>query len=1394
MAQSEETRVCPSYEMQDDFSSAWMDTDDVADATCWAGDPDVDEEKVAIAPQSAEKSNEDKFGQKPTSPTNIVKAAFAEPAKDLHEKPDVCEPIMQPTAAAGVSFAAVCGRPPIKEEKEVIEKPPVVRREDKAAIVVEVTDEPDGDEGEEDVDVDGFRIVKRKRTLSQRSQQQNDGVVRKSYEMQDDLSSAWMADDLGTLDTDEEEEEKAAEVSKASFAEVCAKPAAAIPQEVATTEAPRTREKSPVALVVEVVEDSAASMEPPEVDPEGFRVVKRKRTLSQRSQQNYLPLDEEQKAAATLVDEVKVLPKPTTKSESKAYEMQDDFSSAWMGDDFGTIDDDDEEDDAESRKKASKEPLVSNAEKRGSLTEAIKPDLKSYELQDDLSSAWMDAGDMGTFSDSGDEKPISKSEREDNVKGRQSKGIIPHTNANDEGPEKVINPPQIKSYELQDDLSSAWMEAGDMGAFSDSDDEEVTAATSSKLGVKVQGEATSDRDSKVVADNNGSGKHQIPAIDIEGPQGSKTAELKSYDLQDDLSAAWMDADAMGGFSDSEEEASVAKPKEIEEIVHAVKQDVSLLAEPTESQAMVKQPKLKSYDLQDNLSSAWMDADAMGGFSESEEEVTSNKPREVQDTMQAVEKDVSLLAELTESQAMVKQSELKSYDLQDDLSSAWMDADTMGGFSDSEDEVKKPKPKATVATVKQNATLFTEPTESRTIASNNTTVAKPPELKSYDLQDDLSAAWMDADTMGGFSDSEEEEEAPVASRVNKDDTTHSSAEEMSAAPVCHSRNSVPTFAEICAKKVEEISKSVDDPTGGVDVPIVVDRPAMVIEVIDDKDQVEPDDDELDEDGFKLIRKRRQRTLSQRSNLEAEDTSAKIEEGVDAEKISPSATEDASMTSPNLVKKADQEMKSASDNITLAPPSWLRRGNESAASRKSAAATSTRVESSVTDTGDDVDIKDSVFGSSKGRKRFETSAAAAATAISASASSSLDESQGLNTGGEEEKEERVTKRGGKEKAAAKKKRRSLRQQSRQTAGTMESESESESTAEGRPQSWAEVTSKECGAGKNENEESEDLRTSTSQQEVLPMIILAPEEEEKGENEVSEPVVDDEGFQLVTGRRRTASMRKTSPDREENEAETQPGSDCDPQPAEGHENPKEETERSPMKMIDDGETSVSSSSAATASMPDLVPLSPPPPVESTTTAETKAPISATKVEPRLSNEPPTAATATTTTTSEPAGSIPVARTEQPAALTSGRIQQTTTPPRPLILDAGDDADDETDNIRLKAKSSSALFVKSKGRPSSRSAQQQDQMNKRVTTSTRSAEIREGGQIVSNTDAGSLFVPAVDIGGGGGGGEGEERRLQYLRNLGQEGVWTEKAAVSEAERLFFENRAKVADEKVNR
>jgi len=314
---------------------------------------------------------------------------------------------------------------------------------------------------------------------------------------------------------------------------------------------------------------------------------------------------------------------------------------------------------------------------------------KSYELQDELSSAWMDLEPV-TFEEEEEEEEVNANEIV--VIGSPEKSVERGLEAKEEKEEKTVDLKAKKSYELQDNLSSAWMNVEAMSFDSENEDNEKNkekgeikrriSSTSSvrneDADVEQRENKGPDEDSKEEVDEKLESIVQA-ALDEKISTPSSSAR-KSYELQDEMSSAWMEAGPMTFESEDEEEQNTDTHKEEPQNTDAHKEEPQTLivkelaASDTVHEIKVDQEdKRKSYELQDELSSAWMEAGPMSFESEDEEQTLDrNKVKGKSDHQEDKEQTPRVRDEMKvkeEIEVKEKEDKRKSYGLQDELSSA-----------------------------------------------------------------------------------------------------------------------------------------------------------------------------------------------------------------------------------------------------------------------------------------------------------------------------------------------------------------------------------------------------------------------------------------------------------------------------------------------------------------------------------------------------------------------------------------------------------------------------------------------------------------------------------------------------------------------------------------------------
>jgi hypothetical protein len=334
---------------------------------------------------------------------------------------------------------------------------------------------------------------------------------------------------------------------------------------------------------------------------------------------------------------------------------------------------------------------------------------------------------------------------------------------------------------------------------------------------------------------------------------------------------------------------------------------------------------------------------------------------------------------------------------------------------------------------------------------------------------MSAAWLEED-MGTFDDSEEEIETPT-SKVN-----------------------IPSFADICART--ENSEKVNTLDATPKAVVKEETPALVVEVVEAK-ILFPED--IDSDGFKVVK--RKRTVSQNSQDIISDAAATFKDTKDEKTNVDESDKDSSHI---------QASETSDIGTPSLAPLWMRKGD-----KKARPISSKQPDHLLSD----VDIEGSIFGSSKGRRRFEAIVS----------SSSLDESQGINTGEEDETFRKLSR------DKVKKKKRRPRTKEHESSSESENEENKNSSVKDlstpdnttesitgvpfRPHSWADIAAKEPDETKTEVEETGKIFKDIKK----PVVVVAEDDQEK--KYILPRNVDEHGFEEFQSRRRRKSSRNYS-----------------------------------------------------------------------------------------------------------------------------------------------------------------------------------------------------------------------------------------------------------------------------
>ena len=1173
-----------TYDLQDEMSSAWMDADmgnlDESEDTAPVMEPVTEKNIKQIEVRQSEESDKKRAYEYQDELSSAWMADDLGTFDDLDEESNETEQHAEPIS---------------KPQDEVF-----VKSEHIAAISPPTTDA-------------------------------RDNTPRKAYENLDDMSSAWMADDLGTFDDSDEEsnekvqhaepvieslsnpaENKLIEKTETNVTQAC--PPKTIKQEVSTKKAYEYQDEMSSAWMAEdlgTLDDS---------DEESDDKVK----------------EEHIEKSEHIVAHTLTKTDAPDNAPKKAYENLDDMSSAWMADDLGTFDDSDEESDGQVKHTLSnavtkpvEDQPIENSKLDVTLEDPLKNvtqeevSKKAYEYQDEMSSAWM-ADDLGTFDDSDEEGNETERHGESGAE-ITTKLVEDKTKQTEETPVSIVHklPANVeheqaskKAYEYQDEMSSAWM-ADDLGAFEDSDEESVEQAPQGLVGTGDTSKPVQDKPNEETRSDS---KHLPPIFD-------KQDEVlkRAYKIQDEMSSAWM-ADDLGTFEDSEDDdsspnhtktQSYAQVLQKEAMVEQVKtplhrelpkEKIPIVITQTEEEQMFKsevdsdgftqvrrkrtlsqrsedqeRPKIsetpdssnvldqwgsklqeeldkkKSFEIQDSLSSAWM-ADDFGKFDSEEEELNHQLTDSIPDLQIdcSVSGQTPTVAQVDEKPLSAKESETEMTGLQNirrkrTYSEISQDKIKVSMPEESSSEKKLNYSSTESESKPQEKSLIESEVPKASIQAGNTPG------RSFEIFDEMSSAWMN-DDLGTFEDSDEEEEKAKETIKQRENPGLVATCKMVDVTIEVHDKTVPTFAEICSRVVEE-NKQEDKLEEAVQKV-----PGNLPEVVEAEQETSfTNNEDIDSEGFKIVK--RKRTFSQKSNevvnelkgkdVEPETTkqceeskpvkayeklddmssawmgedfgcleSSDDETESDITKVNEPAKETAGeLEAPRLVSEAISQgsegkdishksnndtsdkagMASVDADVLTFAPLWMRRADKKVKIVDKPDGTATS----------EVDIEGSIFGSSKGRKRFENIVS----------SSSLDESQGINTGEEEEMFRKLNR----DKVKKKKRR----------PKTKEHESSSESeTEEGRsgsvrnlsldkleekaePQlktSWADIAAKEP-----EHKQEEEARTEeVSCQDVKPAVIIVADND--SERQMS---VDSQGFQEVTTKRKRRLSSRNDPD---------------------------------------------------------------------------------------------------------------------------------------------------------------------------------------------------------------------------------------------------------------------------
>ncbi len=711
--------------------------------------PEQEEKKVEVESEPVEMKEEGEKVESPTSSWSIISPSegdskdltaqetAASPEDILKEKEDISKEGESPMPTGTFaeeemvavpmvrgeplrnSWATVASRPKEKEDSEVEKDKPSAVVHEKAALVVEV-EEPKLEVKE--TDSDGFERAmsqkkrkgkKREARLSlgqdkaeeiaaevsdagrvddSKQQVDNSKPAKKSYDMLDDSSSAWMDVELGTLSSADDEEEL-------------------VPA---------------VAAVNKVSPNKKEAGSPAKKSNEGDPQDKR-----------------------------------------KSYEMQDDMSAAWM--EAGPMSFESEEEEAEIAKEGKRkaEEAIPGKVKEEKDSQSA-PSKKSYELQDDFSSAWMDAGPMA-FEDSDEEPVVGKGgENEVVKKGNMAKdgGDAAAVSTSLPKEEKALPPKdgvdapkEKKSYELQDDLSSAWMEAGPM-SFEEEHEEKKRpeAEYKPKKSYEIQDDFSSawmDAGPMSFDSEEEEEGKEIPRVEAPLQEHSGGKHMSFAE------ALRKPASPLPERDEKKTEEEIGKMKEVLPLVVADEEEQPAKEEEVDSEGFVtfvpkkrtRSKKDKNYQPSENVIAASKEVEKLLDNS------TASKTE-----IAKVKDEKSTQSENPPSQGD-KEVTKRTFEMQDDLSSAWMDAGPMS-FDSEEDEDSNKKAQIPsidkVIVEKKSEVDSQKPSKKETEERNKNESQKPTEekpRKSYEIQDDFSSAWMDAGPMSIESDEDEAEPAP-----------------------------------------------------------------------------------------------------------------------------------------------------------------------------------------------------------------------------------------------------------------------------------------------------------------------------------------------------------------------------------------------------------------------------------------------------------------------------------------------------------------------------------------------------------------------------------------------------------------------------------------------------------
>merc|ERR1711892_668238 len=325
----------------------------------------------------------------------------------------------------------------------------------------------------------------------------------------DDASEAWMIDDVGTMDSDSEEE---SEQKKEVYL---------VPVE---KKIDSTKETKPAIAGLPMNDASEAWM----IDDVGNMDSASEEESEQKKEVSVVEEPEQRKEVSAPLEK-----KPETPKETKpliAGLPMDDASEDWMIDDVGTMDSDSEEE-SEQKKDVSLTPV----EEKRETPKETKPIIAGLPM-DDASEAWM-IDDVGTMdSDSEDEQKSTLENPQETIAITEEK--IKDT------PKETK--PLIAGLPM-DDSSDAWM-IDDVGTMdSDSEDEIEVTTVYAKGNIEAHTEKIND-----------------------APRETKAA-ITGLPMED-ASDAWMNDDVGTIDSDSDDEMEVEKEavKHVEEMVEETK--------------------------------------------------------------------------------------------------------------------------------------------------------------------------------------------------------------------------------------------------------------------------------------------------------------------------------------------------------------------------------------------------------------------------------------------------------------------------------------------------------------------------------------------------------------------------------------------------------------------------------------------------------------------------------------------------------------------------------------------------------------------------------------------------------------------------------------------------------